>query len=82
VITRSGTELLGGGKGASGTEAPWVLAGSDLTPCDTGNGFRGVSSVWVEDDENGDITIVASPITNSLFTVSGYSSEDLIVNST
>jgi len=53
-----------------------------LTPCDTGNGFRGVSSVWVEDDENGDITIVASPITNSLFTVSGYSSEDLIVNST
>lgn len=81
MITRSGIELLGGGKGASGTEAPWVLAGSDLTPCDTGNGFRGVSSVWVEDDENGDITIVASPITNSLFTISEYL-DDLTVNST
>ena len=79
MFTRSGRELLGEGKGSNGTEAAWVLAGSDLTPCDTGNGYRGISSVWTEDDENGDITTVASPVTNSLFTVSG---SDLIVNST
>ncbi len=79
MLTRSGRELLASGKGALGTEAAWTLAGSDLNPCTPFNGLLGFSTAWREDDSTGDLSPLATPASDSHFTVSG---SDLVTNAT
>jgi hypothetical protein len=56
MITRSSKNLLNKGKGAKGTEEPWVLDGIDLKPCDPSNGKTGASAAWLEKDNDLRIT--------------------------
>lgn len=79
MISRSNNQHLGNGKGAQGTEEPWVLDTEstpfELAPCDPANSKRGHSPAWLE--TKNDLTIKDGAASDNNWTLSG---EDLKPN--
>jgi hypothetical protein len=69
MLTRGNRELLGGTKGSTGQEPPWVLASTELTPCNPRNSLLGVSTAWRE--YGNDLRPLSSPVSDAYWTVDG-----------